>query len=1096
MTDRLNPAEQTAAESSYRKKFTRSDAKKSAQKDTEAIKKQESTGDATWKTATKDTNTRSNKKGRFAFAGGKSGKLKQGSAFLFLFGLIAAGVWYTSVFAPNILLVNIKEMYTNDLADSTTALQIYTQIAHFNKIGPMSGQDCIDGQPMNAQPIKCKLTTMSRSEKQAFERQGFTFGFGQINLGGAQVNGDVAVKKVYEDNRDDGDSSNDLAESRYKVYAILPPNYKQVVDSLTTVGASTLMRSIQGGDSSGLPSGVSSAVDQLLNPLKDASQSPQEMLNGILSMAPITSGPQLWLYSQLSSTTKAQVFSVFNPRSSYFADEKFKERIKTRYNMTKSVTVTGTTEQKVNQSFDSSVQKVDGGIDTLTGQPNPTDGISLASLSGPLNTTQLQSLAGTLQGGMSTNAITNTVNQLPFAVDLQAVGNVLATNTYSYTDLMCSWYTIGKISSNALIRAKASTAARYALQYLKTADSIKAGTAQEVPTNVLASKLAQHTTGGYGGGSATDSLIYRFITYGDLVPGSMSEFGSMISDPSKLINAASDAVAIVAYNLSAYENIGTLAASWAQVIPNAAALGTVIGASGSLMPPPANLGGSDRQYCMSGETMENKTATKGESSQTTRCTEAVTAMAPLGMQAAMAGAIEVGRRTCPPINASDDNLIQLYLGTWRGPVSNTMLPSQKIVQASMTPYIAGWFGANSMVAATATQQLYTSQIKGIAANYALFSGMGELLGDMAMSRGLMPSNTADMAAYLVLGEAIGVQKSMDDIAQYNAKQNQFDPYNKFSFLGSIVRNLPAGQSSGDQAPLLATINSALGVVGSSITTIGQSQNANAFYHSQPMLLTGNDTAERITGYLARLSSAFCPLDTEYLQIGITPDIMCNVRYSMPLEDIPMALNLSGVIDYMTQSHSDAYTSKSQELEQRVAQADIEGNKPYLQLQKQMVDDVKNKPFIDKNTGKPTPGGEYDKYLQYCVNRLDPWGRSAVYMRYDGLSDEDKASRNEVRNQNGEATSPDNPGDPNQKYASGIPTMAVNATQSDLDWYTGKKCTRMTDQTQMLQYFRVYTMLCSVDGSMAGIIDCTEPDRGNNYTDPFYLSNDILYTSWY
>lgn len=1092
MTDRLNPAEQTAAESNYNKKFNRSASKKSVNKNTDDLKKQEAEGDASWKTATKNKDKQPDKKGRFGFKGGRSGKMRQGSAFLFLFGLIVAGVWYTSVFAPNILLVNIKEMYTNDLADSTTALQLYTQIAHFNKIGPMSGQDCIDGQPMSAQPIKCKLTTMSRSEKQAFERQGFMFGFGQINLGGAQVNGDVAVKKVYEDNRDDGDSSNDLEESRYKVYAILPPNYKQVVDSLTATGASTLMKSIQGGDSSGA---VKDIMTQLLNPLKDASQGPQEMLNGILSMAPITSGPQLWLYSQLSSTTKAQVYSVFNPRSSYFADEKFKERIKTRYNMTKNLTVTGTTEQKVNRSFDSSVQKADGGIDTITGQPNPTDGISLASLSGPLNLTQLQSYANTLQGGASADTINTAVSRLPFAADLQAAGNLLATNTYSYTDLMCSWYTIGKISSNALIRAKASTAARYALQYLKAADSIKAGTAQEVPTNVLASKLAQHSIGGYGGGSATDSLIYRFITYGDFIPGSLSEFGSMISDPSKLINAASDAAAIVAYNLSAYENIGTLAASWAQVIPNAAALGAVIGGSGALLPPPANLGGSDRQYCMSGETLENKTTTKGESTQTTRCTEAVTAMAPAGMQAAMAGAVEVGRRTCPPVNASDDNLIQLYLGTWRGPVSNTMLPSQKIVQASMTPYIAGWFGANTMIAATATQQLYTSQIKGIAANYALFSGMGELLGDMAMSRGLMPSNIADMTAYLGLGEAIGVQKNMDDIARHNAQQNQFDPYNKFSFLGSLVRKLPAGQSDSTQAPLLATINSILSLVGSSTANVSGST-ASAFYHSQPMLLTGNDTAERITGYLARLSSAFCPLDTEYLQIGITPDIMCNVRYSMPLEDIPMALNLSGVIDYMTQAHSDAYTSKSQELEQRVGAADIEGNKPYLAIQKQMVDDVKNKPFIDKNTGKPTPGGEYEKYLQYCVNRLDPWGRSAVYMRYDGLSDEEKSNRNSDRTPDGVAINPNNSSDPNQKYGDGIPTMAVNATQSDLDWYTGKKCTRMTDQTQMLQYFRIYTMLCSVDGSMAGIIDCTEPDRGNNYTDPFYLSNDILYTSWY
>ena len=677
----------------------------------------------------------------------------------------------------------------------------------------------------------------------------------------------------------------------------------------------------------------------------------------------------------------------------------------------------------------------------------------------------------------------------PQAADLQVVGNLLATNTYSYTDLMCSWYTIGKISSNALIRAKASTAARYALQYLKAADAIKAGISQEVPTNVLASKLASNAFGGYSGGSATDSLIYKSITYGDMFPGSPGELGS-------IANLVTDTAAIFMYNLSAHENIGTLAASWAQIIPNAAALGSVVGASGMLAPPPANIGGADRQYCLSGETMDNKTETKGESTQSTRCTAAVEAMAPIGMQPALSGAAEVGRRTCPPVNAQDDNLFRALLGDWRGPVSNTMLPSQKIVQTTMTPYITGWFGVNTMLSAAATQQLYTSQIKGIPANYALFSGTGELLGDMAMSRGLMPSNLADMELYLNLGEVIGVQKSLDDIARYQAKQDPFDPYNKFSLVGSLIRSLPA--STDDQTPLLATLNNILSVTSSSMQTIGRSDTADAFYHSQPSLLTGSNMTERMAGYLLRLSGAFCPLDIEYFAIGIMPDIMCNVRYSMPLEDIATAINLTGVLDYMTgTNNSSVYQSKSQELDERVGKADVEGNKAYLEQQREMLNSVKGQPFIDKKTGKPTPGGEYEKYLQYCVNRLDPWGRSAIYMRYDGLTDEQKKQREEKVGNNNEALGRDYLGDPNQKFAGGIPTMAVNATQSDLDWYTGKKCTRMTDQAEMLRYFRVYTMLCSVDGSMSGIVDCTEPDNSlSSYTDPFYLTNDVLYTSWY
>ncbi|USN96561.1 MAG: hypothetical protein H6797_05895 [Candidatus Nomurabacteria bacterium] len=1095
MVDKLSPSGQTAPEQDYQKKFNRA---KKAPSDTSDIKEQEkSGGDASWKTkADSKTNEVSKsdnsgrKKGRFGFKGRRRGKIRQGSAFVFVVGLILAGVWYTSVLAPNILLVNIKEMYTNDLADATTALEIYTQIMYFYKIGPLSGQDCNMGQPMNTQSIKCKLTTMSRSQKESFERQGFSFGIPIPDTVKTLIPGsdkfDFCAQKVYEDNRDDGDPRNDKPESRYRIFCILPPNYKQIIDSVKAAGTSSIMKTIQGnGDAQG---GVTSVLNQLLNPLKDATKSPQALLNGILSEAPITSGPQLWLYSQLSTTAKEQVYSVFNPRSSFFTDARFKQRIKSRYNMTKSVTVTGNTEAQVNSSFDSSVQKTDGGIDGLTGQPNPTDGVSLASLSSPLNLTQLKSLASTLTGGLNINTIKSFGSKLPAIADLETAGNLLATNTYTYTDLMCSWYTIGEMTNNALTRAKATTAARFALQYLKAADAIKAGTAEEVPTNVLASKLAEGTLGGYGGSSATDSLIYHSITYGDSVPKSIGGLGKLLED----------AAAIVTYNLSAYENIGTLAASWAQIIPNAAALGAIAGTTGELLPPPANatMPGStplDSQYCESGATTQSTSQIKPGDSKTTKCIDAINAMAPIGTQGLVADATVTAGQTCPEphYDQPDDTFEGEYL----------MLPSQKIVQATLTPYVAGWFGVNTMLSAAITQQLYTSHIKGIAANYALFSGMGELLGDMAQSRGLMPSNTIDMEAYLHLGEVLGVQKDQDAIAQYNAKKNPFDPYNKFSFVGSIFSGL--SPSVDNRAPLFATINNILSLVSNGAQHLGQMSMANAFYHSQPSLITGDGSMpEREAAYLLRLSSAFCPIDLQYLAIGITPDIMCNVRYSMPLEDIGTALNLSGVIDYMTQSHSDAYNSQTQELTKRIGEADVEGNKAYLSAQLATVEAVQNRPFIDKKTGKPTPGGEYDKYLQYCVNRLDPWGRSAIAETYRGLSDKEKEKRQSALFQNDENAGSKNAGDPNERIPNGIPTMAVTATQSDQGWYTGSKCTRagqLTDPSisQMLQYFRAYTTLCSVDGSMSGIVDCTEPDHvEGDYSDPFYLNNNILYTSWY
>jgi hypothetical protein len=122
---RLNPAEKTAAEADYEKKFNRAvgDEAKAEAKD---LKEQEAAPAADWKTLTKEKKSDSDaKKARFRFAGRRAGAVRNGSAFLFIIGLLGIGVVYTSVFAPNIILVNVQQMYTNDLTDATAALNAY-----------------------------------------------------------------------------------------------------------------------------------------------------------------------------------------------------------------------------------------------------------------------------------------------------------------------------------------------------------------------------------------------------------------------------------------------------------------------------------------------------------------------------------------------------------------------------------------------------------------------------------------------------------------------------------------------------------------------------------------------------------------------------------------------------------------------------------------------------------------------------------------------------------------------------------------------------------------------------------------------------------
>ena len=966
MAENLNPGDKTVADADYEKKFNKQPKSAEAKK----LKEQEAAPDADWKTITK-TKKRSSSdddKGRFRFVGRRAGSFRNGSAFLFIVGVVMLGVMYTSVFAPNIILVNLKEMYVNDLADTTTALNTY----YWKLMNYKIGQSQCSGGGSNENPsgdIKCKLSTMSRQQKLAFEKQGFT----------------VLGSKVREDMRDDGQSGNEQGESRYQVMGIIPP--------ATSPGF-------------------------------------------------IATGDMLYLYAQLSSANKALVYNVFNPKSSFYHDTRFKERLKNRYGLSKSSTVGGSTEAEVRQAFDSSLNNDSGGIG-LEGEPSKAGGVSLSSLANPSSALSYIAAAGTL-----------------------------AAPTTSYSGLVCSWYALANAVTNNAKTAKAHTVARFAMQYLKAADQIKVGTSQDITINTLSSNLAQSTGGGYSGPNATDSSMYKSIVYGGLpIP---SPYGFL-------------------YYLDTFDLIGALAPAWAMLMASASGLGGVMGLSGSLAMPPANLGGGARDYCLSGEGTDIKTELKGQSTNDTRCPEAITALAPPGTQGAISEAIEVARRTCPPTNLEDDNPIQGFLGTWRGPVHNVISPSQSIAKATLTPIVAGIFSANAIAWANVMKLAFSSNTKGVAASDAIFAGTGEILGDMAMSRGMEPANAATLGIYLAQKES--TDKQFEDVARYNARNQPFNVYNKYSFMGSIVNGLSPTYDS--KAPLFSTIANSFTLLGDGLKRLDPS--ANAFYYLQPEippidpLNPGATTAAHAAGlakYLLRLN---CP-DPEYLAIGIMADTACNVRYVMGKQEL--LADPSSVLDYMLKSHSDLTQKNIDELQERLDKTagDVEpGDRENVTRMLTLAKDAADKPQIDKQTGKAIEGSEYEKYLNYCVNRQDPWGRSGIAVMYRGLSNKEKLEKSGDKANNIDAISTNDSGNPYQLTPTvPYPSISEGATQ-DQDWYTGKKC---LEQSEELTNFRAYTMLCSVDGSLSGAADCTDSDNsvGNSYTNTFYTSNDILFLS--
>jgi len=1057
MAERFNPAEKSVAESDYEKKFNRIHGEES--KAANSLKSEEAAPDASWKTDTKkkvDT-PKGESKGRFRFLGRRAGKLRSGSAFLFVIGMIGLGVVYTSAFAPNIILVNIKEMYSNDLSDSTVALMNYywkmmnykigraqcdgsaSNLGENSGVGSSGGGVDTSGKggstDRNTQgSIKCKLTTMSRAQKKAFEKAGFT----------------VLGSKVFEDDRDlsNGMDNGDQDESRYKVTAILPPNYTKTIKAVKS-DAQSLLNRIASGDLSGLGNALNNSMKDII----DSASLPKDA-QSLLQYAPIASGDMLWLYAQISLKTKAQVYSVFDPITSFYEDKRFSSRLKSKYDLDKKLAVSGSTEDDVNKSFDDAMTGSNEGIDSTSAGPVSDGGIGLGSLSGMgsfMNMVHDANLDGTVSdilNGKVTSLPSDAVNALSAVMnafsgkipDLDALQKdpqgtimkmlsskdtpipgssiipyetamqLLITPVTSYPGLQCDWYAFGKAVTNDAQLAKAHTIARFAYQYLAAADKIKSGsTGEGAVINTLSSKLTQATFGGYNGPNATDSTEYKMIVYENLpIP---SPFGFL-------------------YYLDTFDLIAAMAPAWGEIMASAAAVGQAAGIQGQLSMPPANLGGGDRDYCLGGESITSHADIKKD-----HCQEAIPASAPPGFQGLTADAEEVGWDTCSEPHQDERNPNQTH-GEW------LTQPSLRPTAEQLSPVVAGLFGANAAIWAGVMYNFFTSNTMGLAASDAIFAGTGEILGDMAMSRGMMPSNAAFMSLYLAQKPAI--MNDYAQVARYNARNTPFDIYNKYSFLGSIVHSLSL--SYDNKTPLFSSLTNIMSLFGSSMKMLGSTANATLYLQPDPF-------------NPARLS---CP-DPAYLAIGIMADMACNVRYSFGPQEL--LAQPGSVLDYMLKEHSDLTQKNIDELTERLAQADEEGDQANVARMLASAKAAQNKPQIDEVTGKAIPGSEYEKFLNYCVNRVAPWGRSDLVV----VSIKDNNTGQKIK----------------------VPVPAVSeGASADQDWYSGKKC---TEQSEELTNFRAYTMMCSVDGTLGGASDCTGDDNSKvNYSDYFYTSNNILY----
>ena len=612
----------------------------------------------------------------------------------------------------------------------------------------------------------------------------------------------------------------------------------------------------------------------------------------------------------------------------------------------------------------------------------------------------------------------------------------LVDKANTHLSLACAFATYGNLAENALMRAKVVTITRYAMNYLAVADDMKSGSMDnggEIAVEVLADNLMRVNGKKQ---NAMDGDSYRAPALGE----SVKDVGSILKQLSPLLQLGM--IKIGGPSVPGSEHLkGALTSN---VVQNSARERTPNGLCSEGMAGAQNskeLGG----LCWS------------------------PASYPLAQYiGAVAGGIIGGLRQaieqfiCP---FSVKAVVDLVKNASRGEVTAT-LP------------------VRLQIAAQTEARNFTSTISGVEAQNIIFAGTGQLLGDRAQALGMRPASVVSLTTYLKSAES--ARREQENANRELARAAPWDASNPYSFAGSVVASLmPAGSTLPTHSwrSSAATLLSALPV---SAAKVAESS-AGALYtqpmHFQPARLLPTNTVA-------------CGLPAEFTTL-ITPDFACNIRYSMSRDELN--LEISKILDYMTKPHPDNARESLQDVQKRDTGADS----PRGGKMKQQAEEGANAAYIDKKTGEPNKYTEYAKFLEYCTDRYDPWGNVGMSVELKDLPEEE-----EEEGSSGGGGSPWNDPAQEKNYANGRNEEGGNTllqprevedsyyalgwgSKQDQDWYTGKKC---AEESEMMKYFRGYTMACGVLASMSGTANCWERDTIANGHDDFYLGNNVLFES--
>ncbi len=726
----------------------------------------------------------------------------------------------------------------------------------------------------------------------------------------------------------------------------------------------------------------------------------------------VASGKALNELAKRVDDVRYRVDNVVDPKNGIFHDRKFAERLFERFHLQHGPAVQGLEKKDIDDSFNEAL-KSDADFIDMNGQ-----------------------------GVFGLHYLAQSTPRWQTDIYANLVGKV-----HNHMALACALHTYGNLADDAARRAKSVTLARFAMQFVSIADVIKSG--ENASYEMVVSDLSDRLSVQDGRGrNALDGSSFR-------VPA-LNEAVSLDRMPHlrKYMNSAASMLAILSAG-----TVGAPGSEHLRLTPQRVQT--------------ANSSGSIDVYDLCKQSMSGEQAMY---ELVNKCWQPGS-MAVAGHVGVVAGGQIQGMRSqiedeiC---SVTPSGTSPAELAKTAAQAANYLAALQEAIELTKTAIMAE--ATTSMSARVGTSALteaanFSARTVGIAAQDAIFSGTGVILGDVAQSIGMRPASAVSLQEYLV--ESMSAHQEIARGNQLIAAKNQFDITNPHTFLGMIAQSA-IGERTSPFSSVMEAAASVVGVVPRSFSTLAIPA-TNALY-SQPL----NFRVDRMIS-----AAGMCGVAGMLEAKGVNPDFACNIRYSMSKLDLNRSI--PEVVNYMTQAHPENAEKSLSEVQQRDIIADpIEG----ARMQSEASQGSRES-YIDRVTGKPNMNTEYGKFMQYCVNRPYAWGTVGMAVQH----------REKAYTPDGK-----DPFDPERRIYSGSAISAIDSlpqadtsilssfgvawgSSDDQKWLSGEKC---LEESNMLSNFRAYTVACRVLAGMSGSRECWHEDAEPTFHTGFYPRNNIVF----